>query len=174
MTNDLEAQKDVEQVTRKYEDIPLNSQQFRSKRQYNKARLTTHVVLTTKHQAPRHIGPRGLAYLTIMVKTALKNNIIPHIWTLANIVVYSSVRLELPISMHTGIIKTNTQCLYIVPIPKPNKDIDYGTSYRPISVLWRTASSLHNNKHTKHPPETRVQNSMSFWSFFVNKLEERS
>ena len=38
-----------------------------------------------------------------MLKTALNTNIIPHIWKLAN----------------------------IVPIPKPNKDIDKGTSYRP-------------------------------------------
>ena len=42
-----------------------------------------------------------------MFKAVLNNNIIPHIWKLAN----------------------------IVPIPKPNKDIDKGTSYRPISFL---------------------------------------
>ena len=28
------------------------------------------------------------------------------------VVVYSGVRLELPIAMHTGIIKRNTQCMY--------------------------------------------------------------
>ena len=28
------------------------------------------------------------------------------------VVVYSGVRLELPIPMHTGIIKRNTQCIY--------------------------------------------------------------
>ena len=38
-------------------------------------------------------------FLTSMLKTALKTNIIPHIWKLAN----------------------------IVPIPKPNKDIHKGT-----------------------------------------------
>ena len=42
-----------------------------------------------------------------MFKTALNKNIIPHTWKLAN----------------------------IVPIPKPNKDTDEGTSYRPISLL---------------------------------------
>ena len=42
-----------------------------------------------------------------MLITALNTNIIPHIWTLAN----------------------------IVPIPKPSKDIDNGTSYRPMSHL---------------------------------------
>ena len=42
-----------------------------------------------------------------MFKTALNKNIIPHTWKLAN----------------------------IVPIPKPNKDTDKGTSYRPISLL---------------------------------------
>ena len=52
-----------------------------------------------------HIGPLGLAFLTSMFKTALNNNIIPHTWKLAN----------------------------IVPIPKPNKYPDKGTSYRPIS-----------------------------------------
>ena len=42
-----------------------------------------------------------------MLKTALNTNIIPHIWKLAN----------------------------IFPIPKSNKDIDKGTSYRTISLL---------------------------------------
>ena len=55
----------------------------------------------------KHIGPLGLAFLTSMFKTALNKNIIPHTWKLAN----------------------------IVPIPKPNKDTDNGTSYRPISLL---------------------------------------
>ena len=71
-----------------------------------------------------------------MFKTALNKNIIPHTWKLAN----------------------------IVPIPKPNKDTDKGTSYRPISLLSVIAdtgeepSSLHNRKHTKHTHATRVQN----------------
>ena len=68
----------------------------------------------------KHIGPLGLAFLTSMFKTALNKNIIPHTWKLAN----------------------------IVPIPKPNKDTDKGTSYRPISLLsviaghWRRAFFL--------------------------------
>ena len=49
-----------------------------------------------------------------MLKTALNTNIIPHIWKLAN----------------------------IVTIPKPNKDIDKGTSYRPISLLSVVANTL--------------------------------
>ena len=49
-----------------------------------------------------------------MFKTALNKNIIPHTWKLAN----------------------------IVPIPKPNKDIDKGTSYRPISLLSVIAKTL--------------------------------
>ena len=49
-----------------------------------------------------------------MLKTALNTNIIPHIWKLAN----------------------------IVPIPKSNKDIDNGTSYRPISLLSVIAKTL--------------------------------
>ena len=81
----------------------------------------------------KHIGPLGLAFLTSMFKTALNKNIIPHTWKLAN----------------------------IVPIPKPNKDTDKGTSYRPISLLSVIAdtgeepSSLHNSKHTH---ATQVQN----------------
>ena len=54
----------------------------------------------------KHIGPLRLAFLTSMFKTALNKKIIPHTWKLAN----------------------------IVPIPKPNKHTDKGTSYRPISL----------------------------------------
>ena len=59
----------------------------------------------SRHQ--KHIGPHGLAFLASMFTTALNKNIIHHTWKLAN----------------------------IVPIPKPNKDTDKGTSYRPISLL---------------------------------------
>ena len=62
----------------------------------------------------RHIGPIGLAFLTSMLKTALNTNIIPHIWKFVN----------------------------IVPIPKLNKDIDKGTSYRPISLFSVIAKTL--------------------------------
>ena len=62
----------------------------------------------------KHIGPLGLVFLTSMFKTALNKNIIPHTWKLAN----------------------------IVPIPKPNKDTDKGTSYRPISLLSVIAKTL--------------------------------
>ena len=49
-----------------------------------------------------------------MFKTALNKNIIPHTWKLSN----------------------------IVPIPKPNKDTDKGTSYRPISLISVIAKTL--------------------------------
>ena len=62
----------------------------------------------------KHIGTLGLAFLTSMFKTALNKNIIPHTWKLAN----------------------------IDPIPKPNKDTDKGTSYRPISLLSVIAKTL--------------------------------
>ena len=62
----------------------------------------------------KHIGPLGLALLTSMLKTALDTNIIPHKWKLPN----------------------------IVPISKPNKDIDKGTSYMPISLLSVIAKIL--------------------------------
>ena len=62
----------------------------------------------------KHIGTLGLAFLTSMFKTALNKNIIPHTWKLAN----------------------------IVPIPKPSKDTDQGTSYRSISILSVIAKTL--------------------------------
>ena len=63
----------------------------------------------------RHLKrPLGLTFLTSMFKTALHKNIIPHTWKLAN----------------------------IVPIPKPNKHTDKGTSYRPISLLSVIAKPL--------------------------------
>ena len=62
----------------------------------------------------KHIGPLGLTFLTSMFKTALNNNITPHTWKLAN----------------------------IVHIPKPNIDIDKGTSYRPISLLSVIAKTM--------------------------------
>ena len=73
-----------------------------------------------------------------MLKTTLGTNIIPHIWKLA----------------------------IIVHIPKHNKDIDKGTSYRSISLPSGIAdageepSSLHNRKHTKHTHATRVHNTL--------------
>ena len=62
----------------------------------------------------KHIGPLGLAFLTCMFKTALNKNIIPHTWKLPN----------------------------IVHIPKPNKDTDKDTSYRPISLFSVIAKTL--------------------------------
>ena len=62
----------------------------------------------------KHTGPLGLAFLTSMFKAALNKNIIPYTWKLAN----------------------------IVPIPKPNKDTNNGTSYRPISLLSVIAKTL--------------------------------
>ena len=82
----------------------------------------------------KHITPLGFAFLTSMFKPALNNNIIPHIWKLANIVL----------------------------IPKPNKDTDKGTSYRPISLLSVIANTLLpcitasiSNTHTQHGYKTK-------------------
>ena len=80
----------------------------------------------------KHIGPLGLAFLTSMFKTALNKNIIPHTWKLAN----------------------------IVPIPKPNKDTDKGTSYRPISLLSVIANTLEKSLLpyiTANLPNTTMQ-----------------
>ena len=62
----------------------------------------------------KHIGPLGLTFLTSMYTAALNKNIIHHMWKLAN----------------------------IIPIPKPNKDTNMGTSYRPISLLSVVAKTL--------------------------------
>ena len=67
-----------------------------------------------------------------MLKTALNTNIIPQIWKLAN----------------------------IVPIPKPNKDIDKVTSYRPISLLSVIAKTLEKSLLlyiTENIPNTPTQ-----------------
>ena len=84
----------------------------------------------------KHIGRLVLTFLTSMFKTALNKNIIPYTWKLSN----------------------------IVPIPKPNKDTDKGTSYRPISVLSVIAKTLENSlipcitEPYQHTHATRVQN----------------
>ena len=62
----------------------------------------------------KHIGPLGLTFLTSIYTTALNKNIILHMWKLAN----------------------------LIPIPKPNKDTNMGTSYRPISLLSVVAKTL--------------------------------
>ena len=68
--------------------------------------------------------PLGLAYLTNMYNISLNNNIIPHTWKLAN----------------------------IIPIPKPNKDMNIGTSYRPISLL--SVIAKHWRRHYSHISQT--------------------
>ena len=77
-------------------------------------------------------GPLGLVFLTSMFKTALNKNIIPHTWKLAN----------------------------IAPIPKPNKDTDKGTSYRPISLLSVIVKTLEKSLLpyiTENIPNTPMQ-----------------
>ena len=72
------------------------------------------------------------SFLTSMFKTALNKNIIPHTWKLA----------------------------IIVPIPKPNKDTDRGTSYRSISLLSVIAKTLEKSPLlyiTANIPNTPMQ-----------------
>ena len=67
-----------------------------------------------------------------MFKTVLNKNIIPHTLKLAN----------------------------IVPIPKPNKDTDKGTSYRPISLISVIANTLEKSLLpyiTANIPNTPIQ-----------------
>ena len=106
-------------------------------------------ILNIRHL--KHMGPLGLAFLTSMFKTALNKNIIPHTWKLAN----------------------------IVPIPKPNKDTDNGTSYRPISLLSVIAKTLEKNLLpyivlSKHTHATRVQNTTLYSDGTTHTKQHRS
>ena len=97
----------------------------------------------------KHIGPLGLAFLTSMFKTALNKNIIPHTWKLAN----------------------------IVPIPKPNKDTDKGTSYRPISLLSVIAKALEKSLLpyiTANIPNTPMQHGYKTQHSTVTALHTRN
>ena len=79
-----------------------------------------------------------------MFKTAL-NNILPHIWKLAN----------------------------IVPIPKPSKDIDKGTSYRAISLLSVSAKTLEKilvPYITANIPNTPMQHGYNTHHYTVTAL----
>ena len=94
-----------------------NPLQPKSKRQYNIAttqqqQLSRPDNLSIRHL--KHIGHLGLTFLTSMYTAALNKNIIPHMCKLAN----------------------------IIQIPKPNKDTNMGTSYRPISLLSVVAKTL--------------------------------
>ena len=62
----------------------------------------------------KNIGKNRLQYLTNIYNAAINDNKTPHVWKLAN----------------------------IIPIPKPNKDINIGTSYRPISLLSVISKTL--------------------------------
>src|SRR6188508_230739 len=62
----------------------------------------------------KHLGPIAIQYLTDILNLALNTNTIPHIWKLAK----------------------------IIPIPKPNKDPNLGTPYRPISLLSPIAKTM--------------------------------
>ena len=62
----------------------------------------------------KNIGKNELQYFTNIYNAAINDNKIPHVWKLANIIL----------------------------IPKPNKDINIGTSYRPISLLSVIAKTL--------------------------------
>ena len=80
-----------------------------------------------------------------MLKTALKTNMIPHIWKLAN----------------------------IVSIPNPNKDIDKRTSYRPISLLSVIAMTLEKSL-LPYITATRVQNTTLYSDGTTHIKQHRS
>ena len=80
-----------------------------------------------------------------MLTTALNTNIIPHIWKLAN----------------------------IVPIPIPNKDIDKGTSHRPMFLFSVIAKTLEKNLLpyiTANIPNTPMQHGYKTQHYTVTAL----
>ena len=77
----------------------------------------------------KNIGPLGLAYLTNMYNRSLNNNVILHTWKLSN----------------------------IIPIPKPNKDMSIGASYRPITINIPHISTQHGFKNN-HSISTELHN----------------
>ena len=84
----------------------------------------------------RHLGSLAIQYLTDTLNLALKTNTIPQIWKLAK----------------------------IIPIPKPNKDPNLGTSYRPISLLspiakkhGKNTPAIHNFKYSASQTSTWLQ-----------------
>jgi hypothetical protein len=62
----------------------------------------------------KHLGPTAIVYLTKLYNLSLNHNVIPQIWKVAK----------------------------VVPIPKPGKDLNQGSSYRPISLLSPLAKTL--------------------------------
>ena len=77
-----------------------------------------------------------------MFKTTLNNNIIPHTWKLAN----------------------------IIPIPKPNKDTDKGTSYRPIFLLSVIAKTLEKSRLPYITANTPMQHRYKTQHYSVTAL----
>jgi len=76
----------------------------------------------------RHLGLLAIKYLSELFTRALSLNVILHIWKLAK----------------------------IIPIAKPNKDINQGISYRPILLLFinyckncgESSATVYNTTHT--------------------------
>jgi hypothetical protein len=74
----------------------------------------------------KHLGPTAITCLTKLYNLVLKDNTIPQIWKLSK----------------------------VIPIPKPNKDPNLGSSYRPISLLSPLAKTLEKNPTTPNDTES--------------------
>ena len=106
-------------IEKKIKDITLHLPQLRPKRQYKIKQIKNlnsqgANKLNIRHL--KHIGSLGPAFLKSMFQTDINNNIIPTYWRLAN----------------------------IVPIRKPNKDINKGNSNKLISLHAEIAKTLEN------------------------------
>ena len=105
----------------------------------------------------KNIGPLGLTYLTNTFNLALNTNTIPHMWKLAN----------------------------IIPILKPDKDHNTGTSFRPISLLSVISKTLEkallpyitNNipqHHTQHGFKAKHSTTTALHNMVVVSTQSRA
>ena len=106
-------------VGRQQRDLQKQQEQqlYRTRQHQHKARQThwqawTKIAHAHEFVTSYTIGNKDTIYHVLMMNT--NDNNIPHVWKLAN----------------------------IIPIPKPNKDINIGTSYRPISLISVIAKTL--------------------------------
>ena len=116
--------------------------QYKDIHQQSNAQIQGYSITLTKTQVQEAIklsknnNSQGPDILNIMLKTALNTNIITHIWKLAK----------------------------IVPIQKPNKNIDKSISYRPVCLLSVIAKKLEKSllpyitESIPNTHATRVQN----------------
>jgi hypothetical protein len=104
--------KENRKINRQVNKLPLDSLFFFTEEQVQRSIKTSKNNNSTgpdniNIQHLKHLGPIAIKYLTDIYNLSIQQNKIPDSWKIAK----------------------------IIPIPKPNKDLNQGTSYRPISLL---------------------------------------